>query len=51
MLCMLFFLFSEVKEAIEVIEASVIIMSVEVFEATKFFRTTQIVIIKNVMAK
>ena len=41
----------EAKEAVEVIEASDVIMSVEVIEATKAFRTTQILRIKNLMAK
>ncbi len=35
------FLFFEVKEAVEVIEASDVTMSVEVIEATEVFRTTQ----------
>ena len=47
---MLFLIF-EAKEAVEVIEASDVIMSVEVIEATKVFRTTQILRIKNLMAK
>ena len=33
------FLFLEAKEAVEVTEASDVIMSVEVIEATEFFRT------------
>ena len=48
---MLFFLFSEAKEAVEVIEASDVIMSAEVIEATEVFRTTQILKIKNLIAK
>ena len=32
--------FLEAKEAVEVTEASDVIMSVEVIEATEFFRTT-----------
>ena len=46
-----FFLFFEAKEAVQVIEASDVIMSFEVIEATKVFRTTQILKIKNLMAK
>ena len=45
------FWFFEAKEAVEVIEASDVIMSFEVIEATKVFRTTQILKIKNLMAK
>jgi hypothetical protein len=37
--------------AVEVIEASDFIMPVEVIEATKVFTTTQILKIKNLMAK
>ena len=48
---MLFILFLEAKEAFEVIEASDIIMSVEVNEATEVFRTTQSLKIYNVKAR
>ena len=48
---MLFFLFSEAKEAVEVIEASDVIRSVEVIEATEVFRTTQILKINNIVAR
>ena len=48
---MVFFLFSEAKEAFEVIEASDVIMSAEVIEATEVFRTTQILKINNILAR
>ena len=44
-------LFLEAKEAVEVIEASDFIMSVEVIEATEVFRTTRSLEINNVKAK
>ena len=44
------FLFSEVKEAVEVIEASDVIMSVEVIEATEVFRTSRSLKIYDVKA-
>ena len=47
---MLFFLFSEAKEAVKVIEVSDVIMCTE-FEATKVFRTTQILTIINILAR
>ena len=48
---MLFFLFLEAKEAVEVIEASDVIMSVEVIEATGVFRTTQSLKINTIKAR
>ena len=45
------FLFLEAKEAVEVIDASDVITSVEVIEATKFFRTTQSLKINNIKAR
>ena len=48
---MLFFLFLEAKEAVEVIEASDVIRIVEVIEATEVFRTTQIPKINNIVAR
>ena len=48
---MLFILFLEAKEAFEVIEASDIIMSVEVNEATEVFRTTQSLKINDIKAR
>ena len=45
-----FFIF-KAKKAVEVIEASDIIMSVKVIEATEVFRTTQILRINNLMAR
>ena len=44
------FLLSEVKEAVEVIEASEVIRTVEIIEATEVFRTTQILKINSIMA-
>ena len=49
--CRLLFLFLEVKEAVEVIEASDVIRIVEVIEATEVFRTTQILKINNIVAR
>ena len=49
--CVCCFLFSEAKEAVEVIEASDVIMSAEVIEATEVFRTTQILKINNILAR
>ena len=45
------FLFLEAKEAVEVIEASDVIMPVEVIEVTKVFRTTQNLKINNIKAR
>ena len=45
------FLFLETKEAVDVIEASDIILSVEVNEATEVFRTTQSLKINNIKAR
>ena len=44
------FLFSEAKEAVKVIEVSDVIMCTE-FEATKVFRTTQILKIINILVR
>ena len=46
-----FFLFLEATEAVEVIEASDVIMSVEVNEATEVFRTTQSLKINDIKAR
>ena len=48
---MLFFLFLEANEAVEVIEASDIIIFVEVIEATEVFRITQSLKINNIKAR
>ena len=45
------FLFLETKEAVDVIEASDIILSVEVNEATEVFRTTQSLKINDINAR
>ena len=45
------FLVLEAKEAVEVIEASVVIRNLEVIEATEVFRTTQILKINNIVAR
>ena len=45
------FLFLETKEAVDVIEASDIILSVEVNEATEVFRTTQSLKINDIKAR
>ena len=43
--------FFEAKETVEVIEASAVIMSVEVMKATKVFKTTLTLGINKLMAK
>jgi hypothetical protein len=43
--------FFDAKEAVEVIEASDVIMSVEVIDATVGFRTTQSLKINNIKAR
>jgi hypothetical protein len=48
---MLVFLLLEAKEAVEVIEASDVIMFVEVIEATEDFRTTQSLKINKIKAR
>ena len=48
---MLFFLLLEAKEAVEVIEASDVIMFVEVMEATEVFRITCSLKINNAKAR
>ena len=45
------FLFSEAKEAVEVIEASDVIMSAEVIEVTEVFRSTEGLEINNIKAR
>ena len=45
------FLIFEAKEAVEVIEASAVIMSVEVIRATKVFKTTLTLGINKLLAK
>ena len=45
------FLFSETKKAVEVIEASEVIMSVEIIEALVIFRTTYDLEINKLMAR
>ena len=45
------FPYFEAKEAVEVIEVSDDIRSVEVIEATEVFKTTQILKINNIMAR
>ena len=48
---MLFFLILEAKEAVDVIEASGAIMSVEVIEVTEVFRSTEGLEINNIKAR
>ena len=48
---MLVFLLLEAKKAVEVIEASNVIMSVEVMEVTKVFRITRSLKINNAKAR
>ena len=45
------FLSLEAREAVEVIEASDVIISVKVIEATEVFRTTQILKINDILAR
>jgi hypothetical protein len=45
------FLFLDAKEAVEVIEASDVIISVEIIEDTEVFRTTQSLKINNIKAR
>ena len=44
------FLFSEAKQAVEVIEVTEVIMSVEIIETAEFFRTTHGFEINKLMA-